>query len=103
MYETQGCSTFGQQSVTDIAIASNQENEMRFEVDPTPRFRGRTSSDFIPKKAHTRKGKPSKPRPPRYFTDGRTRQYLNLLVYSPLELLQDTDCFLLDPSSISII
>ena len=58
---------------------------MRFEIDPAPRFRGRTSSDFIPKKAHTRKGKQSKPRPPRYFTDGKTRSYLNLLVYFSLK------------------
>ena len=79
---------------------------MRFEFNPASKFRGRTRGDFEPQKAHTHKSKPSQAgslrkgkssqarssckskqpqaRLPRYFSDGRTRRYLNLLVYSPL-------------------
>jgi hypothetical protein len=53
---------------------------MRLEVEPASKFRGRASTDFKPKKALNRKGESAAPRPPRYFTDGNTRQYLNLLV-----------------------
>jgi hypothetical protein len=48
--------------------------QMRFEFDPALRFRGRTRGDFKQNEAS-----------PRYFTTGRTRQYLNLLVYFSLK------------------
>ena len=75
--------------ITDVPTTSNhehqEEEEMRFEVEPALKFRGRTKHEFKPMKALTRKGQPSKPYPPRYFMDRNHRRYLNLLVCSCLE------------------
>ncbi|CAF2757848.1 unnamed protein product [Rotaria sp. Silwood2] len=54
--------------------------KMRFEIEPAPKFRGRTLTDFQPKKAQKRNGKPSTPRPPRYYPDRSRHRYLNLLI-----------------------
>jgi len=72
-----------QQSTTDSSIISNkqhQEPEMKFEVEPALKFRGRTSHEFIPLNERKRNGGPSETRPPRYFADRNNHHYLKLLV-----------------------
>ncbi|CAF3682351.1 unnamed protein product [Rotaria sp. Silwood1] len=67
----------------NLSEALNDELEidkMRFENEPALKFRGRTSRDFKPKKATKRNGKPSEPRPPRYFQDCSHHRYLSLLI-----------------------
>ncbi len=72
-----------QKSTTDLSIILNQphqEPEMKFEVEPILRFRGRTSHDFKPLKERNRNGEPSEIRPPRYFADRNNHHYFKLLV-----------------------
>jgi hypothetical protein len=66
--------------IPDVSMMINQAVGMRFEVNPAPRFRGRTLSELKRKDEHICNGKPAKTGVPRYFGDGNTRSYLNLLV-----------------------
>ncbi|CAF3737355.1 unnamed protein product [Rotaria sordida] len=71
------------QKIENSQISLNNKFEiekMKFEIEPTLKFRGRTLTDFKPKKAQKRNGEPSEPRPPRYFRDRNHRGYLNLLI-----------------------
>ncbi|CAF1364936.1 unnamed protein product [Adineta steineri] len=69
-----------QQSTMNSPAAVSQPMKMRLKVKLAKKFRGRTRGDFIPKKKRNRKNEPSKPRPPRYFSDRNGKTYLNLLI-----------------------
>jgi hypothetical protein len=58
----------------------NKNNDIRLEIEPTLKFRGRTSHEYKPMKALKRNSQPAKPRPPCYFADRKNNHYLNLLV-----------------------
>jgi hypothetical protein len=65
---------------TMIVDNEQQENKIRFETELIPGFRGRSESDYIPKKPYKRNGEKSELRKPSYFADLRNRHFLNLLV-----------------------
>jgi len=54
--------------------------EMKFQVEPALRFRGRTRHENKPKKELKRNGQKSKPNKPRHFADRNENHFFNLLV-----------------------
>ncbi|CAF3089937.1 unnamed protein product [Rotaria socialis] len=76
-------SLIGSQSSENAPQISNNEEEnekMRFKIEPPCTFRGRLLSEFEPTKVTKRNGEPSEPGPPRYFADEQNNNYLNLLI-----------------------
>ncbi|CAF3334326.1 unnamed protein product [Rotaria socialis] len=70
-------SSNGRQKLSSVEV--EQEN-MRFEIELALEFRGRTLSEFEPKRTEDRNGEPLKLGPPRYFPDRNNNNYLNLLL-----------------------
>ncbi|CAF1426554.1 unnamed protein product [Adineta steineri] len=80
LFNIESESQIEQQSTMNSPAAVSQPIKMRLKVKLAKKFRGRTRGDFIPKKKRNRKNEPSKPRPPRYFSDRNGKTYLNLLI-----------------------
>ncbi len=59
---------------------NTQNQQIKFETEPTSRFRGRFLSDYMPKKGNKTDGTKSRLRKPNYFPDARNRHCLNLFV-----------------------
>jgi len=66
---------------TQTMVSHNTQNQqMKFETELIPRFRGRLLSEYIPKKQNKKDGTKSCIKKPNYFSDLHNRHYLNLLV-----------------------